>query len=208
MLVRDANEQARGLWDRYAPRYDRHIRLSERLLFPDGRSWACAQASGDVLEVAVGTGLNLPCYPKGITLTGIDLSPAMLAIAPTRTCAPSSNSTSRTPQCRGAARSSRRPGRPAQGRDHPAERAPSRVRRHDRRTHRFPRPGPGPACRSARRDRPAPPGSPAGGRHPPAASRGPFRQGAAPAITSAQPRNQPFSPRCRHPCRRCRLHSP
>ena len=34
MSVRDANEQARGLWDRYAPRYDRHIRLSERLLEP------------------------------------------------------------------------------------------------------------------------------------------------------------------------------
>jgi ubiquinone/menaquinone biosynthesis C-methylase UbiE len=81
MTVKDANEQARGLWDRYAPRYDRHIRLTERLLFPNGRSWSCAQASGDVLEVAVGTGLNLPWYSKGITLTGIDLSPAMLAIA-------------------------------------------------------------------------------------------------------------------------------
>lgn len=50
-------------------------------MFPDGRAWACSQASGDVLEVAVGTGLNLPYYPRGITLTGIDLSPAMLAIA-------------------------------------------------------------------------------------------------------------------------------
>jgi hypothetical protein len=33
-----ANEQARRLWERYAPRYDRHIRISERLLFPDGRA--------------------------------------------------------------------------------------------------------------------------------------------------------------------------
>jgi ubiquinone/menaquinone biosynthesis C-methylase UbiE len=76
-----ANEQARRLWERYAPRYDRQIRVSERLLFPGGRSWACSQVAGDVLEVAVGTGLNLPCYPAGIKLTGIDLSPAMLAIA-------------------------------------------------------------------------------------------------------------------------------
>jgi ubiquinone/menaquinone biosynthesis C-methylase UbiE len=81
VLSQDANERTRRLWDRYAPRYDRQIRISERLLFPDGRSWACSQASGDVLEVAVGTGLNLPHYPAGIAFTGIDLSPAMLAIA-------------------------------------------------------------------------------------------------------------------------------
>lgn len=75
------NEQARRLWDRYASRYDRQIRVSERLLFPEGRSWAGSRASGDVLEVAVGTGLNLPHYPDGITLTGIDLSPAILSVA-------------------------------------------------------------------------------------------------------------------------------
>lgn len=75
------NERQRRIWQRHAPVYDRQIRVSERLLFPDGRSWACSQAAGDVLEVAIGTGLNLPHYPRGITLTGIDLSPAMLAIA-------------------------------------------------------------------------------------------------------------------------------
>lgn len=81
MTSENPNERARRLWDRYAPRYDRQIRVSERLLFPDGRSWACTRASGDVLEIAVGTGLNLPCYPRGIAFTGVDLSPAMLAIA-------------------------------------------------------------------------------------------------------------------------------
>ena len=81
MSVTDANERTRRLWDQYAPKYERQIARSERLLFPDGRAWACSQASGDVLEVAIGTGLNLPRYPAGITLTGIDLSPAMLAIA-------------------------------------------------------------------------------------------------------------------------------
>ena len=34
-----------------------------------------------VLEVAVGTGRTLPHYPAGVTITGIELSPAMLAIA-------------------------------------------------------------------------------------------------------------------------------
>jgi ubiquinone/menaquinone biosynthesis C-methylase UbiE len=34
-----------------------------------------------VLEVTAGTGCNLPMYPPGIRLTGIDFSPAMLELA-------------------------------------------------------------------------------------------------------------------------------
>jgi ubiquinone/menaquinone biosynthesis C-methylase UbiE len=57
----------------------------DRALFNGAREWACAQAAGDVLEVAVGTGRNLPFYgPRVGSLTGIDLSPAMLAIAKDR----------------------------------------------------------------------------------------------------------------------------
>jgi ubiquinone/menaquinone biosynthesis C-methylase UbiE len=43
--------------------------------------WVCSQASGEVLEVAIGTGRNLPFYPKGVRLTGINFSPTMLDIA-------------------------------------------------------------------------------------------------------------------------------
>jgi ubiquinone/menaquinone biosynthesis C-methylase UbiE len=39
------------------------------------------KASGDVLEVAVGTGKNLPHYPRGCAITAIDLSPEMLNVA-------------------------------------------------------------------------------------------------------------------------------
>ena len=71
-------------WDKKSRSYDREMRFFERFLFADSRDWACSQASGDVLEVAVGTGLNLDAYPPGIGLTGIDLSEQMLAIASTR----------------------------------------------------------------------------------------------------------------------------
>lgn len=77
----DETERVRRIWEKEAPRYDRGIRLAERLLFGDGRAWICSRASGDVLEVGVGTGRNLPFYPDGVRLMGIDLSPAMLAIA-------------------------------------------------------------------------------------------------------------------------------
>jgi len=52
----------------------------ERVLFGDGREWVCSRASGQVLEVAVGTGRNLTFYSQGVRITGIDLSPAMLEI--------------------------------------------------------------------------------------------------------------------------------
>ena len=74
-------DRARRAWDTFAPRYDRTMRLLEKAQFGDGRRWVCSRARGDVLEVAVGTGLNLPLYPPDVRLTGVDISPRMLAIA-------------------------------------------------------------------------------------------------------------------------------
>ncbi|MGV9884085.1 class I SAM-dependent methyltransferase [Streptomyces sp. NPDC003006] len=68
----------REIWERDAPQYDGWMRHYDRHVIRDGRNWLCSQARGRVLEVAVGTGLNLPAYPKGTDLTGVDLSPAML----------------------------------------------------------------------------------------------------------------------------------
>jgi ubiquinone/menaquinone biosynthesis C-methylase UbiE len=68
-------------YDEEASRYDKVIDLPEKLLFGDGRSWVCSQARGDVLEIAVGTGRNLPYYPQNVRIVGIELSPAMLEIA-------------------------------------------------------------------------------------------------------------------------------
>ncbi|WP_239677556.1 class I SAM-dependent methyltransferase [Natronosporangium hydrolyticum] len=77
----DQTARARRVWDKVAPRYDRGIAFWERGLFEGGREWVCSRATGQVLEVAVGTGRNLPFYPSGVTVTGVELSPAMLAIA-------------------------------------------------------------------------------------------------------------------------------
>jgi len=53
----------------------------ERVLFEDGRQWVCSQVTGDVLEIAVGTGRNLPFFPPEVHLTGVEFSPAMLDLA-------------------------------------------------------------------------------------------------------------------------------
>lgn len=74
-------ERVRVVQDKEAPRYDRQMNFFDRVLFADGRQWACSHARGDVLEIAIGTGRNLAHYPAGTRLTGIELSPEMLAIA-------------------------------------------------------------------------------------------------------------------------------
>ncbi|WP_084962843.1 class I SAM-dependent methyltransferase [Thermoactinospora rubra] len=74
-------ERLRRYWDRNAGSYDRQMGFFDRRLFGDTRAWICSEAAGDVLEVAVGTGLNLVHYPDGVRLTGIEWSPEMLKIA-------------------------------------------------------------------------------------------------------------------------------
>jgi ubiquinone/menaquinone biosynthesis C-methylase UbiE len=81
---RSETERVRALQDKQAPGYDRSMGFFERLLFAGTREWACAQMEGDILEIAVGTGRNMPFYPPGARVTGIELSPEMLALAHTR----------------------------------------------------------------------------------------------------------------------------
>jgi ubiquinone/menaquinone biosynthesis C-methylase UbiE len=74
-------QRVRRHYDRSAKSYDRIIVWFERIFFGEGREWVCSRARGEVLEMAVGTGRNLPFYPEDVRLTGIELSPEMLAIA-------------------------------------------------------------------------------------------------------------------------------
>jgi ubiquinone/menaquinone biosynthesis C-methylase UbiE len=74
-------ERIRQLYEKEAPKFDRSMGRWDRTLFAGTREWVCAQASGDVLEIAIGTARNLPFYPDHARLTGIELSPPMLEIA-------------------------------------------------------------------------------------------------------------------------------
>jgi ubiquinone/menaquinone biosynthesis C-methylase UbiE len=77
-------DRVRRLYEKTAPKYDRQIGFFERVLFAGGREWACSRARGETLEIAVGTGRNVPFYPADVRLTGIDISPGMLEIAKSR----------------------------------------------------------------------------------------------------------------------------
>lgn len=73
-----ATAVTRRRYQRIAPVYDSMQALSERR-YHDWRCrlWALVQGPS-VLEVGVGTGMNMPFYPAGVSITGIDLTPGML----------------------------------------------------------------------------------------------------------------------------------
>jgi ubiquinone/menaquinone biosynthesis C-methylase UbiE len=78
------NDWIRERYEKDAPRYDATMAFFERVLFRDAREWVCSKAEGRTLEIAVGSGRNLPHYPPDVELTGIELAPAMLRLAEQR----------------------------------------------------------------------------------------------------------------------------
>jgi ubiquinone/menaquinone biosynthesis C-methylase UbiE len=76
------NALLRRVWEKEAPGYDKRFAWAERhLLGADNRSWVCSRARGRVLDVATGTGLNLPYFTDATKVVGVDLSPAMIQVA-------------------------------------------------------------------------------------------------------------------------------
>lgn len=72
----------RAVYDRRAAGYDRTVGRGERVLVGGLRRAFGAELRGEVLEVAVGSGLNLPHYPEAVTrAVGVDLSRGMLVEA-------------------------------------------------------------------------------------------------------------------------------
>ena len=69
-------------YDRIAPRYDLWDSIPERLLYHTWRKQLFGRlTSGRILEIGIGTGKNIPFYPPGVQVTGVDISPEMLARA-------------------------------------------------------------------------------------------------------------------------------
>jgi ubiquinone/menaquinone biosynthesis C-methylase UbiE len=82
--TRQETERVVRVQNKQAPAYDRQMNFFDRVLFGGGREWVCSRAEGRVLEIAVGTGRNLDHHRSDVQLTGIELSPEMLAIAERR----------------------------------------------------------------------------------------------------------------------------
>jgi AhpD family alkylhydroperoxidase len=61
------------------------MRLADRAGLRRARIRVAGRARGDILEIGVGTGLNLGLYPAGSTIRGIDVSVPALTVAATRT---------------------------------------------------------------------------------------------------------------------------
>ena len=66
------------VYDRVARVYDIYDAPMEWLGGSRRRDRVLGRARGEVLEVGIGTGRNLDRYPRGVRLTGIDVSEGML----------------------------------------------------------------------------------------------------------------------------------
>ncbi len=80
----DQKERIKNCYDTKAGFYDWLARFGEWFGLRRKRRALLSSLRGRVLEVGIGSGINLPHYPAAVTLTGVDLSPVMLAIGKRR----------------------------------------------------------------------------------------------------------------------------
>lgn len=78
MSNKEQTENIRRRYNRAAICYDLMDALMEWRLFRRERGVLLGEVRGRTLEVGVGTGKNLPWYPRDLELTGIDFSRRML----------------------------------------------------------------------------------------------------------------------------------
>ncbi|WP_167908188.1 class I SAM-dependent methyltransferase [Thermococcus sp. CX2] len=77
-------ERTAKKYDRFSKIYDLFESPMEARAFSKYREKALSMAEGKVLEIGVGTGKNLPYYPKDVEVIGIDFSRGMLEKAERR----------------------------------------------------------------------------------------------------------------------------
>ena len=77
-LLNQKSDQTRKRYNRVATVYDLMEKPIEMLFFRHWRRQLFSQVKGRVLEVGVGTGKNIPYYPKGLKVTAVDISEKML----------------------------------------------------------------------------------------------------------------------------------
>ncbi len=69
-------------YDEIADQYEKKIWFDQHILgVARFRKNLLAKATGKILDVACGTGLNIPLFPVGSDITAVDLSPNMLEVA-------------------------------------------------------------------------------------------------------------------------------
>jgi len=73
--------EIRQKYDTFAPRYDLAEGVLECLGISKLRRRFLQRATGKVLEIAIGTGKNLPYYPQTCRITAVDISQAMVGYA-------------------------------------------------------------------------------------------------------------------------------
>ena len=74
-------QEIRRIYNKTASSFNRREWLMELFVLRHYRKKLVSQAKGKILEIGIGTGRNLPYYPRGCEIIGVDLSEKMLEIA-------------------------------------------------------------------------------------------------------------------------------
>jgi ubiquinone/menaquinone biosynthesis C-methylase UbiE len=82
-----ADTITRAKWDRLAPRFDGMASKGAERRWKPFKQELFSHMEGKILFLALGTGLDIPAFPRGQDLTAIDISPQMLKQAQPRIAA-------------------------------------------------------------------------------------------------------------------------